>query len=212
MFCASCGAPVEEGASYCLKCGARQSFPGDVPAAAPGGTPVGSPASPPWAAPAAAYPAAFAGGYASWGSRAIGFIVDNLLVGAVMAVLYVVLAGVMSGIAGLAGHNAAAGVCCSFLVLFPLATLLAGIYNGVYLVAQRGYSIGQGLVHVKVVDAAGDLLSQGTAFLRLLVRAAMGFIPFLPVLDLLWPLWDARGQTLHDKAVNCYVVNNPQGV
>jgi hypothetical protein len=24
-------------------------------------------------------------------------------------------------------------------------------------------------------------------------------------------LWDERRQTLHDKAVNCYVINNPQG-
>jgi uncharacterized RDD family membrane protein YckC len=68
------------------------------------------------------------------------------------------------------------------------------------------------LVNIKVVDAGGNLLTQGAALIRLLVRAAMGFIPVLPFLDLLWPLWDARGQTLHDKAVNCYVVNSPPGV
>jgi len=95
------------------------------------------------------------------------------------------------------------------IVLFPLATLLVGLYNSVYLIAQRGYSIGQGVVHVKTVDGNGNLLSQGTAFLRLIVRAAFGFLPFLPALDLLWPLWDERRQTLHDKAVNSYVISNP---
>jgi hypothetical protein len=52
--------------------------------------------------------------------------------------------------------------------------------------------------------------SQSTAFIRLLAQAGMGFVPFLPLLDLLWPLWDDHRQTLHDKAVGCYVINNPQ--
>jgi RDD family len=62
------------------------------------------------------------------------------------------------------------------------------------------------------VDGSGNLLSQGAAFMRLLVRVALSFVPFLPMLDMLWPLWDERRQTLHDKAVNCYVINNPAGV
>jgi uncharacterized RDD family membrane protein YckC len=190
MFCATCGASVQAGAPFCPGCGARQ----------------------PDAIPAAAYPAIFSAGYASWGTRALGFVVDSLLVGVAMAILYFVLAGVVTSMSAVVGHGAAGGVCCMFIVLFPLATLLVGAYNGVYLIAQRGYSIGQGLVNIKVVDAGGNLLTQGAALIRLLVRAAMGFIPVLPFLDLLWPLWDARGQTLHDKAVNCYVVNSPPGV
>ena len=129
-----------------------------------------------------------------------------------MLVLYLVLGTMLAAIAGLGGHGAAGGMCCLMIILFPVATLLVGLYNRVYLVSQRGFSIGQGVVKVKVVDAYGRLLSQGTALLRLVVQAALGFVPFLPVLDLLWPLWDDRRQTLHDKAVNCYVINNPQGV
>jgi uncharacterized RDD family membrane protein YckC len=97
-------------------------------------------------------------------------------------------------------------------LLFPIATLLVGFYNSVYLIAQRGFSIGQGVVRIKVVDAYGNLITQGSAFVRLLVRVGLGLIPFAPLLDMLWPLWDDRGQTLHDKAVNCYVVNNPSGM
>jgi len=181
---------MPDGTAYCPACGTAQ-----LAAAAP------------------SYPAVFAAGYATWGNRALGYIVDFLLVGVGMAILYFFAAASLSGVARLAGgHGAAAGMCCMFILLFPVATLLVGLYNSVYLIAERGYSIGQGVVHVKVVDAAGNLLTQGTAFVRLIVRAAMGFIPFLPALDLLWPLWDPRGQTLHDKAVNCYVVNNPMGV
>jgi len=171
------------------------------------------PATPgPPAVAAGAYPAVFAAGYASWGNRVVGFLIDSLLIGVGMAILYFFAAAMLASIAGLAGHGAGASMCCMFFLLFPVATLLVGLYNGVYLIAQRGYSIGQGVVHIKVVDASGNLLTQGTAFLRLVVRVALSLVPFLPALDMLWPLWDERGQTLHDKAVNCYVVNNPQGV
>jgi len=206
MSCATCGATLAPGTAFCPNCGAGQPVQAATPAAAaaqaPGYmTPVAAPA----------YPAVFSAGYATWGSRAIGFLIDSLLVGGVMAVLYFLLAGLLTSVVGFADNHAAGGICCMFLVLFPVATLVVGIYNGVYLIAQRGASIGQAIVKLRVVDANGNLLTQGSAFIRLLVRAAMGFIPFLPVIDLLWPLWDTRGQTLHDKAVNCYVVNYPQG-
>ncbi len=124
-----------------------------------------------------------------------------------MAVLYLALGTMLAAFLPFGwGHNATGGVCCMMILLFPLATFAVGIYNSVYLVAQRGYSIGQGVVKVMVVDANRNLLTTGTAFLRLLVRVAMGFVPFLSILDLLWPLWDVRRQTLHDKAVNSYVV------
>jgi len=191
MFCSICGATVNQGATFCPACGAS------VPAGPAPAQPF-SPAPPPAYAPAM--------DYASWGNRALGYIIDSLLVGAVMAVLWLVLAGAL---VGLVGTHAGGGVCCFSLILFPLATLLVGLYNRVYLVSRRGYSIGQGVVKVKVVDPNGQLLTQGTAFVRLLAQAGMGFVPLLPVLDMLWPLWDVRRQTLHDKVVNCYVINNP---
>jgi uncharacterized RDD family membrane protein YckC len=186
MFCTNCGAPVATGAAFCPACGSRMLSEG-----APR-----QPAS------------TLQMDYATWANRAIGYLIDSLLVGGAMVILYALLSGLLTAVAGVGGRGAAQGVCCLFIVLFPLATLLVGLYNRVYLISQRGYSIGQGVVHVKVVDVNGGLLTQGTAFVRLLAAAGMGLVPFLPVLDLLWPLWDDRRQTLHDKAVNCYVVNN----
>src|SRR5271157_4926284 len=195
-FCSNCGASVSEGSGFCPACGSSVQ--------------PGVPAPPPIApVPVVVLPAM---DYATWGNRAIGYLIDTILVGAAMFVLYLVLGGMLAAIAGVGAHGAAGGMCCLMIILFPVATLLVGLYNRVYLVSQRGFSIGQGVVKVKVVDAYGRLLSQGTALLRLVVQAALGFVPFLPLLDLLWPLWDDRRQTLHDKAVNCYVINNPQGV
>jgi uncharacterized RDD family membrane protein YckC len=202
MYCPKCGAAIVPGTAFCPICGGVLQ-----PAAAPM-----QPVQPAYAAtPPYAYPG---WDYATWSTRAIGYIVDALLVGVGMAVLYFVVGGVLTSQLSLAdgGRGVAGGFCCLLILLFPLATLGVGFYNSVYLVAQRGFSIGQGIVKIKVVDANGNLLTQGTAFVRLLVRVALCLVPILPLLDLLWPLWDLRRQTLHDKAVNCYVVNNPSGV
>jgi uncharacterized RDD family membrane protein YckC len=216
MYCPKCGAAIVPGTAFCPICGGVLQ-PAAAPVQAP--QPMQTPQAPqPMQTPQPAYaatpPYAYPGwDYATWSTRAIGYIVDGLLVGVGMAVLYLVVGSMLASVLHLAGgQNAAGGLCCLMILLFPLATLGVGFYNSVYLVAQRGFSIGQGLVKVKVVDASGNLLTQSTAFIRLLVRVALGFVPFLPLLDLLWPLWDERRQTLHDKAVNCYVINNPSGM
>jgi uncharacterized RDD family membrane protein YckC len=199
MFCSNCGSSVPEGSAFCPVCGN------------PSGTGGGARPVPPPPAPGAyaASPVVF--DYATWGTRAVGYIIDSLLVGGTMAVLWLVVGGLLTGIASLGGDNAASGMCCVMLMIFPLATLLVGLYNRVYLVAQRGASIGQGVMKIKVVDGNGQLLTQKTALIRLLAQVGLGLIPLLPILDMLWPLWDDRRQTLHDKAVSCYVINNPTG-
>ena len=208
MFCAKCGNPVADGVAFCAACGAPTGAPGPA-AGAPAPTP-----TPPYqyTAPPPAYPppAPF-GAYATWADRAVGYIIDTLFVGAAMLVLYLILGGFFGAIAGVGGESsgAAGGMCCVMIVMFPVASLLVGVYNRVYLVAQRGYSIGQGVMKLKVVDANGQLLTQGNAIIRLVAQVALGFIPFVGILDLLWPLWDDRRQTLHDKAVGCFVIYNP---
>lgn len=193
-FCSNCGSPVQDNTVFCAACGARvAATAGSVP--------------PPQTYPLGSQVAAQMV-YAPWATRVGGYLIDSLLVGAGMVVLYLVIGTMLATLARLGGENAAAGMCCMLILLFPIATLLVGLYNRVYLVANRGYSIGQGVVKVKVVDGAGNLLTTGTAFIRLLAQAVMGFVPFLPLLDLLWPLWDDRRQTLHDKAVGSYVINN----
>jgi len=203
VFCTSCGANLAAGSAFCPACGTRlERSPQDVRLEQPL---VSAPAGPAPLAPV--YGPAM--DYATWGNRAIGYIVDSLLVGVVVAVIYALAGGMIAAVAGLAGREAASGICCLTLVLFPLASLAVGLYNRVYLVAQRGSSIGQALVRVKVVDGNGRLLSQQTALIRLLAQVGMGFVPVLGLIDLLWPLWDERRQTLHDKAVGCYVINYP---
>ncbi len=205
MFCAKCGSSVVDGAAFCAACGAPVGGPGPAAPTPPAPTPI-----PPYTQPAYPPPVPF-GGYASWGDRVVGYIIDQVIVGGVMLLLFLVLGGFFGAIAGMAGDNSgfAGGMCCVLLIIFPVASLIVGLYNRVYLVSQRGYSIGQGVMKLKVIDANGHLLTQGNAAIRLLVQVALGFIPFAGMLDLLWPLWDDRNQTLHDKAVGCFVIHNP---
>lgn len=200
MFCSRCGRQLDAATVFCSGCGAP------VGGAAP------APTVPPYASPPPVQPPPYASAfpYASWGDRAIGYIIDSLFVFAVMILLGAVCGSFFFASAVGFGHGDpfSRAMCCFLIFLFPLSTLLVGLYNRVYLVSLRGYSIGQGVMKLKVVDAQGALLSQGTAFIRLIVHAALGIVPLLPLLDLLWPLWDPYRQTLHDKAVGCFVIYN----
>jgi len=212
VFCPSCGSGVQRPA-------------GAPPAAFP---PAPTPVPPPLFAPVApAAPVAYASpgtvgpsvplDCASWGSRVLAYIIDNLIV-LVLVIPLALLAGALGvGASALssvsnAGGNVMASSCCCVLALFPVLQIGFGIYNRVFLIARRGYSIGMGVAKIKVVDPWGNLLPQSTCWLRLLVQVLLGMVPVVGILDLLWPLWDQWKQTLHDKVVNSYVINFPQAV
>lgn len=155
--------------------------------------------------------------YANWAPRAVGHVIDQGLVSLAMGILIGISFAISTAVTGAAaatGSSAARDVfsmtmCCILAGTFPIASLGIGIWNRVYLVSKRGYSIGQGVMKLKVVDHNGQLLTFGNAFLRLLAQVGLHMVAFGGILDSLWPLWDQRKQTLHDKAVNCYVINRP---
>jgi len=210
-FCRNCGSPVD--GQFCTRCG--------TPAAPAQEPPGAQPFTPAYAPPPRVAPSfMFAPGveYATWATRVLGYLIDSVLVGVVAGVLLLVAIFGFGGLASIGSGFRNDGIrdfggsgCCCVLALFPISMLLVGLWNKVYLVAQRGSSIGQGVMKIKVVNAQGQLITQGQAALRLLVHVGLSFVPAGGLLDLLWPLWDERRQTLHDKAVGCYVITNPVG-
>jgi uncharacterized RDD family membrane protein YckC len=157
--------------------------------------------------------------YATWADRVVAALIDGGLVLAVVIVLCIIIStlgfAISLGGAALGGADSSSGtaasmfgssICCIAFIMFPLVGLAIGLYNKVYLVGKRGASIGQGIMKLKVVTAAGSLVPTGTLVLRLLVQVGFGFIPFLPLLSILWPLWDPQRQALHDKAVGTFVI------
>jgi uncharacterized RDD family membrane protein YckC len=64
-------------------------------------------------------------------------------------------------------------------------------------------------ISVRRADQPGPL-PLGTAVLRRLVPLASQVVPFLSLLDGLWPLWDDKRQALHDKVAGTQVVEGKQ--
>lgn len=230
-LCTSCGTENADGMKFCVKCGAALApapDPGswkapsgnlyDTPATPSGGlNQPGSYAPPPVAYTGYSGVATSAGingmPYALWADRVLAALIDGALVLAVMIVLYLILSAFIlaGGAVGSAGADTAGGAivstgCCLFFILPPISQLIVGIYNKVFLVAKRGSSIGQGVMKLKVVDDKGSIIPINTAAIRLLVIMGFSLIPFLPLLSILWPLWDVQRQALHDKAVGTFVV------
>lgn len=72
---------------------------------------------------------------------------------------------------------------------------------------RTGQTWGRKIANIKVVGK-DDLapIGSGKAFGRYIIQSVFGFIPFLPLLDVLWMTWDDQKQTLHDKVVNSIVI------
>ena len=235
ILCPSCGTENGDGMRFCVKCGAAltgaapsagswQQPSGNLYDTPSGGTPdTGQPGGyqpgsymPPSVPPSYGYPQGMnpPGGmnYALWGDRVLAALIDGALVFAVVFVLNLIFGTVITGLSAVGGEDnpLGGGLCCVAMILIPIAMLVIGLYNKVYLLTTRGASIGQGLMKLKVIDANGQLLQTGSAVVRLLVQMGFSFIPFLGIflvlLDLLFPLWDPQRQTLHDKAVGSFVV------
>jgi uncharacterized RDD family membrane protein YckC len=109
------------------------------------------------------------------------------------------------------------------LVLLPsslsIVAITAGfLYNGLLDGGAAGQTIGKRALRIRVVDdATGGLLGPQRGLTRALLPLAFGvasilgdqtfaFAALASTLDGLWPLWDRRRQTWHDKSAGSVVV------
>jgi uncharacterized RDD family membrane protein YckC len=88
---------------------------------------------------------------------------------------------------------------------FGFDTLISLIYT-VALLGSRGRTVGNLTVGTQVVPIEGGPLGYGKAFVRWLIQTILQVTVIGGLLDVLWPLWDERNQTLHDKVVSTLVV------
>lgn len=96
----------------------------------------------------------------------------------------------------------------------PLGIVLAGLGFLVFLafdvwnrglrVGYQGSSLGKQLAGVRVVNAGGGLLGPAEGFFRWFVGQLLQWTFVGAAIDLLWPLWDGRKQTIHDKAIGSF--------
>ncbi|MBW4719185.1 RDD family protein [Saccharothrix obliqua] len=137
-----------------------------------------------------------AGGYAEWGTRALGALVDYIAPGVVVAILVIVgsatgdptIALVLSGI----GYVAQLGWL---------------IYNSWYLAGTTGQSYGKKIAKIKLIkEETGQPIGFGNAFVRYLCHFVDSLVCLVG-----WfaPLWDVKKQTWADKIMGTVVVNAP---
>lgn len=94
----------------------------------------------------------------------------------------------------------------------PLLGMLAALaiaigYPWLMIALAQGQTLGMKAVKVRCVDAkTGELPSLAKALGRTLMASLFGVI-FFSWLDLLWPAWDQKRQTLHDKVAATLVVD-----
>ena len=132
--------------------------------------------------------------YASFGTKALGFLIDFLpafiLVGVLARLLHV-------------------------KPRLELSTLfiLWGFYGAVALSRFGGRTLGMRRMGLRCVDeTTGERPTLAQSYLRSFAAAFMlagTLIPFgfvIPLVDLLWANFDLRGQTLHDKLAKTVVV------
>jgi uncharacterized RDD family membrane protein YckC len=130
-------------------------------------------------------PQAAAGAYANWGQRAGAYLIDI----APIIVLDIVSIAVRSA---------------AVTLVFYLAILAWSIYNRWYLAGTTGQSLGKKAVGIRLVkESTGQPVGAGMAFVRDLahfVDAVICYVGFL------FPIWDAKRQTLADKIVSTVVI------
>ena len=147
--------------------------------------------------------------YAGWGTRlggwlidAVIFIVVQLIVGAVLRnsnAMTLHFTTTMHN--GTIHHNRV-----DFLVY--LITLVLDVIYCTILIGGRGQSVGMMAVGIRAVPGGTQdgSVGPGKAFWRALLEQVLRFTVIFWILDMLWPLWDRKNQTLHDKAVGTVVL------
>jgi uncharacterized RDD family membrane protein YckC len=131
------------------------------------------------------------GGYlAGWWTRVGATIIDAILVGIVAAILLVAVSGVR-------GRGISFG---EEGLMFIYASILLGV--------PRAQTVGMMALGTRVVDAnTGGLIGFGRSIGRAAVYLILAITIIGGVIDILWPLWDSRNQTLHDKAIGSVLIH-----
>ncbi len=222
--------------------GGPPSFPGNAPPRVQAGTPTPSSGPPVFpstsdeARPGATGPPTFPGlsgypppgssetppgvSYATWGIRVGGYLVDAVIFLGVLALFYLVfrhshaLDVHLMARKGTRRRNISA---VPFLITGALwiayGTLLCG--------SSRGQTVGMMAVGVRAVrdEAQGGELGYGRAFGRALCEGVLRLVNLLFfllglvwILDMLFPLWDKKRQTLHDKVAGSVVLRTRPAV
>lgn len=160
--------------------------------------------------------------FASWGSRALSTIVDTLIVGVVTIPLVIIGLSPHFVSTGFVGDQATTLVYTKrpvVLALVVVVQIVWAFYVMFVVSGPRGATVGMRVAKIRIVDTNYSGISKGRAIVRYLVHNPLvtgldifsrGIGVLYALLDILWPLWNKKHQSIHDLIVKTYVVVSPR--
>jgi uncharacterized RDD family membrane protein YckC len=146
--------------------------------------------------------------YATWGRRAVGFLMDFVLM-ASAPVAFFVLFGV--SVPESAPPDAPFSPISWVWFWCLLASCTVFVLYPVWFIGRRGQTPGMQQMQIRLfqIDDEGNLevSGWGRAWGRAVTAFACWFLFFVWILDYLWPLGDRRHQCLHDKVAHTVAVD-----
>ena len=152
--------------------------------------------------------------FAHWGKRVGAYLIDALI-SVVALIPYFIGIGIAAGSSTtdpatgqLTMDDGSAGIVAILSLISAVLSLAYFIWNYCLKQGRTGYTIGKGVLGIKLVKAeTGQPIGAGMSFVRYLAH----IIDALPCyLGFLWPLWDSKRQTFADKIIGTYVIDQPK--
>ena len=151
--------------------------------------------------------------YASWGIRLGGYLIDTVIFLVVLVILIVVFRHSQTLEVHLMARRGARRRHFSALP-FLITGVLYVVYGTLLCGSPRGQTVGMMAVGVRAVrEGSLEVLGYGRALARAVVEGVFRLIDLfffllglIWLLDMLFPLWDKKRQTLHDKVAGSVVL------
>jgi len=152
--------------------------------------------------------------YATWGIRVGGYLIDAVIFLVVLIVLLVLLRHTSALEVHLMARRGAGRRRHISALPFVITAVLYVVYGTVLCGSARGQTVGMRAVGVRAVrEGSFEVLGYGRAMARAVVEGVLRLIELFFVLlgviwllDMLFPLWDPKRQTLHDKIAGSVVL------
>ena len=148
--------------------------------------------------------------YGGFWIRVVARLLDGLILGIPLSILFVIVLAIFGGIASTTAssnqnaQNAAGLAFGGAFLLFYLVVLAIVIGYYIYFWGTSGQTFGMRILKLRVVDAdTGGPIGIGRAVVRYLMSIVNGMACYI---GWIWVAFDARKQGWHDKVANSVVI------